>query len=176
MSSALNAPYSRRRTVSINANGNVPRRGGLGSIVRNSFFTYVQNITFTANETQSFTIQIQTDAHFMLVSAAATASTLPGAGGAAITQPEGGSLYQLRDSSGQRLLSSAPVALNNLFGTAQRPFVLPYTHIFRAGGGIGIDATGNTGAAQTVRLAFHGFKVPIGSVPWLDTEFRELAL
>lgn len=171
------AQSSRRRAVSIDARTNpLPLRGGLGSIVRNSFFTYVQNITFTANETQTFTIQIQTDAHFLLVTTAATVSTLAGAGGAAITQPEGGSLIQLRDSSGQRLLSSAPVAINNLFGTAQRPYVLPYTHIFRAGGGIGVDATGNTGAAQTVRLAFHGYKVPIGSVPWLDAEFRELAL
>lgn len=170
----INAPSSRRRTVSMNANSFPgPIRGGLGSIVRNSFFTYVQNITFTANETQSFTIQIQTDAHFMLVTTAATFQT---AAAAAIANPDGGSLYQLRDSSGQRLLSSGPVALNNLFGTAQRPFVLPYTHIFRAGGGIGIDATGATGAAQTVRLAFHGYKVPIGSVPWIDSEFRELAL
>lgn len=163
-----------RRTVSVPATSYPgPIRGGLGSIVRNSFFGYVQNITFTANETQTFTIQIQTDAHFMLVMAVASAQT---GGGAAITQPDGGSLYQLRDASGQRLLSSAPIALNNLFGTAQRPFVLPYTHIFRAGGGIGIDATGATGAGQTVRLTFLGYKVPIGSVPWLDSEFRELAL
>lgn len=148
-------------------------RGGLGSIIRNSFFTYIQNINFTANETQSFTIQMQSDAHFLLVSMAASAQT---GAGAAITQPDGGSTYQLRDSSGQRLLSSAPVALANLFGTAQRPFILPYTHIFRAGGGIGIDATGATGAAQTVRLSFHGFKVPIGDVPWLAKDFQEMQL
>lgn len=150
-----------------------PLRGGLGSIVRNSFFTYVQNVSFTANETQTFTIQIQTDAHFMMVSTALAAQT---AAGAALTIPDGGSLVQLRDASGQRLLSSSPVAAANLFGTAQRPFILPYTHIFRAGGGITIEATGTTGAAQTARYAFHGYKVPIGSVPWLDNQFRELAL
>jgi len=164
------AAVLRRRNV-MTQPGAAP--GPLGSIVRNSFFTYIQNISFTANETQNFTIQIQTDAHFMLIMTSATAQT---AAGAAITQPDGGSTYQLRDSSGQRLLSSGPVALNNLFGTAQRPFVLPYTHIFRAGGGVSIDATGATGAAQTVRLSFHGFKVPIGDVPWLDREFRELRL
>ncbi len=165
---------SRRRTVSLNANAYPgPIRGGLGSIVRNSFFTYIQNVSFTANETQSFTIQMQADAHFMLVTTTAAAQT---AAGAALTIPDGGSLIQLRDTSGQRLLSSGPVPLANLFGTAQRPFVLPYTHIFRAGGGITIDATGTTGAAQTLRLAFQGYKVPIGSVPWLDADFRELTL
>lgn len=163
----------RRRTVAVAANNYPgPIRGGLGSIVRNSFFTYVANFTFTGTETQTTTIQIQTDAHFMCVMLSATAQT---GAGAALTRPDGGATVQLRDSSGQRLLSSAAVNLANLFGTAQRPFILPYTHIFRAGGGIGMDVAA-TVAADVIQLTFHGFKVPIGSVPWLDAEFRELTL
>lgn len=164
----INAQSSRRRTVSMDAS---TIRGGLGSIVRNSFFTYTQTITFAGTETQSFTIQMQSDAHFLLVTTTAVAQT---AGGAALTIPDGGSLIQLRDTSGQRLLSSAPIPLANLFGTAQRPFVLPYTHIFRAGGGITIDGTGTT--ANVLRMAFHGYKVPIGTVPWIDAEFQALRL
>jgi len=148
-------------------------KGGLGAIVRNSVFTYVQNVTFTANETQTFTIQIQSDAHFLLVETSLAAQT---AAGAALTIPDGGSMVQLRDVSANRLLSSAPVAASNLFGTAQRPFILPFTHVFRAGGGITMDTTGTTGAAQVARYAFHGFKVPIGNVPWLDQQFAEMRL
>lgn len=150
-----------------------PLRGGLGSIVRNSFFTYHQTFTFTASQTLSNTIQIQTDAHFLLVFTTVAAQT---SAGAALTRPDGGSLVQLRDASGQRLLSSAPVPASNLFGTAQRPFVLPYTHIFRAGGGITIEATDTTAAAQVAYYDFHGYKVPIGSVPWLDKAFAEVSL
>jgi len=146
-------------------------RRGLGAIVRNSFFTYVQNFTFVANETQTNTIQIQSDAHFLLVETSFISQL---AGGGAPAFQDGGSMIQLRDAAGQRLLSSATVPATSLFGTAQRPFILPFTHIFRAGGGITIEATGTTGAAHTSRYAFHGFKVPIGNVDWLDREFMEM--
>lgn len=136
------------------------------AVLRNSFFQYVQNFVFVANETQQATIAIQSDAHFLCVM---TLYDTNGAAGAGVVPGllSGGSLVQLTDASGQRFLSSNPVPASALFGTAQRPFVWPFTHLFRANGGITISTTGTTGAAQTVRYVFAGYKVPVGSIPEL---------
>lgn len=144
----------------------VPR--GLGSITRDAFFQFVQNFAFLGTETQQATIQIQADAHFLCVMTTYDTNLAAAGGfGAGTASQFGGTTVQVTDASSQRFLSSGPVPASALFGTAQRPFVWPFTHLFRANGGITIQATGVIAAAQTVRYVFSGFKVPIGSVPEL---------
>lgn len=175
MSSALAANTLQRPTRPIS--GAYPRPGGsLGQITRDAFFQYaitfgVAPLLFTVG-TESFqlTVPIQSDAHFICVmseydnslAAATNNNGLAGLIG-------GGALVLLTDASAQRQLASAAVPVNTLFGTAQRPFVWPFTHLFRANGGITVNITGTSvaGAGQVVRLIFSGFKIPIGSVPEL---------
>ena len=143
---------------------------GLGSIVRDAFFQFTQVMTFVGNETQQFTIAVQSDAHFLcMMTSYDTNIAAVGGFGAGVNSQFGGTLVQVTDLSSQRFLSSGFVPASTLFGTAQRPFVWPFTHLFRANGGITIQATGIVAAtAQVVRYVFAGFKVPIGSVPSMN--------
>lgn len=127
------------------------------AVLRNTAFFYDQTFIFTSlNEVQTPTIQIQADAHFVVV---ATMYDTNQAGASF-----GGGLVQIQDVSGQRLLSKNQIPFDTIFGTGQRPFVWPFTHIFRANGGIQLTATNLFNGAQTVRLVFAGYKVPVGSV------------
>lgn len=157
--------------------GAYPRPGGsLGQITRDSFFQYTitfgtaPNVFTVGTEAFALTIPIQSDAHFICVmseydnslQANTNAQQLPNLVG-------GGATVLLTDTSAQRQLASAAIPLNSLFGTAQRPFIWPFTHLFRANGGIGvlITGTGVAGAGQIIRLTFSGFKIPINSAPEL---------
>lgn len=168
--------------------GSVAGRGGggpvLGSIWRDSFFQYVSSqLTFAAGtENFNLTIPVQTDAHFLCVMTMYDNTLIvPGTG--ALTGAgfpvclNGGALVQLTDASAQRQLQSAQVPINTLFGTAQRPYIWPFTHAFRAGGGIAFNITGAgaTVAGMIIRLVFGGFKVPVGMVPELDNTALYLA-
>jgi len=141
----------------------------LARVLNNSFYEYAVNFTFVGNEQQQSNIQIQSDAHFSVVMTAYdTNIAATGGFGAGTAAQFGGSLVQLTDVAGQRILSNIAVPASTLFGTAQRPFVWPFTHLFRANSGITVQATGIVAAtAQTVRYAFIGYKVPVGSVAGL---------
>jgi hypothetical protein len=142
---------------------------GLGNISRNAFFQYSQRFVFVGNETQQQTIQIQADSHFLCMATLYDTNSLVVAPFAVGTGAQfGGSLVQLTDVAGQRLLSNNPLPASTLFGSAQRPFVWPFSHLFRANGGITLSVTGiNAASAQTMHYVFAGFKLPIGSVPEL---------
>jgi hypothetical protein len=140
----------------------VPLRLSPGDLASVSYFEYVTApFVFVANENQQQQIQIQYDSHFLWVHAMydSTANTGQiGSGGATVAN--GGSLVQITDGKGPWQLSNGFVPVSNLFGTAQRPYVLPWTHVFIANSFIGVSLTGTTGAAQTVRLVFGGYKIP----------------
>jgi len=162
--------------------GSIAGRGGadrvLGAIWRDAFFEYTSApLLFGGAGTDNFTqtIQVQVDAHFLcVVTMYDNTLIVPGTGaltGAGFpVSVNGGALIKLTDASSQRDLQSAQVPINTLFGTAQRPFVWPFTHAFRAGGGIGFNITGSgaTQANGTIRLVFGGFKIPVGKVLELD--------
>jgi hypothetical protein len=168
--------------------GAISGRGGgdrvLGAVWRDSFFQYTSApLTFTGG-TENFvqTIQVQVDAHFLCVITMYDntvinpgSGTLTGAGFPILLN--GGALVKLTDASSQRDLQSAQVPINTLFGTAQRPFVWPFTHAFRAGGGIGFNITGGGGtqAGGIIRLVFGGFKIPVGMVEELDNPSAYMA-
>lgn len=141
----------------------IPR--ALGQIIRDSFFINAINFTFVGNENLQGVIQIQSDAHFLCVMTMFDTNVAAGVAGAAF----GGTLVQITDGASAQQLSNIILPVTALFGTAQRPYWWPLTHLFRASGFIGISATGVAGAtAQTVRYCFGGYKVPKGSVPELN--------
>jgi hypothetical protein len=158
-----------QRAAAAAANGAPLVRRRLGDILYDSFFQYVQNFTYTVGtEALTAVVPIQSDAHFLCVETVYDLGTATGVVPAALS---GGALIILTDGGSQRQLSSAQVPVSALFGTAQRPFVWPFTHLFRANSSIGIVATGSSAALMagiTMRLVFCGFKVPKGSVPELD--------
>jgi hypothetical protein len=150
-------------------------RKRLGDIFYDSFFQYVGVVTgfATGLEVLTVNIPIQNDANFLCVSTEYEDGQLASGLAAAPNKPSllnGGILVQLTDGASQRALSSLPVPVTDLFGSAQRPFLWPLTHLFRANSLIGIQATGQgvgppTVVGATFRLVFSGFKVPVGSVP-----------
>jgi hypothetical protein len=150
--------------------GAYPRAGApLGQITRDAYFDYAQTFTFpVGTENFQVTIPIQSDAHFICMLTKYDNSLQVGASGGT-TFIAGGALILVTDTSSQRQLASAQVPINSLFGTAQRPYVWPFTHLFRANGGISISITGIgvAVAGQVIRVVFSGIKIPIGQAPEL---------
>jgi len=154
-------------------------RRRLGDILFDSYFQYAINFVYTTGlEALTGTIPIQSDAHFMCVETAydvaltavpAIAATNLGPGMSAASQAGlGGTLVQLTDGGTQRAMSNIAVPASTLFGTAQRPFVWPFTHVFKANTSIGVLSTGVSAALMaltTVRYVFCGFKIPKDSAP-----------
>lgn len=166
MSAAIDTLTKRTRPIS----GAYPDKSRtLGQVTRDSFFQYTATFTWVAG-TENFqsAIAIQSDSHFICVATEYSNSLQVGASGGLVIR-SGGATVQLTDGASQRQLSSAQVPVDTLFGTAQRPFVWPFTHLFRGNGTIGISITGIGApmAAGVIILVFSGFKIPIGTVPEL---------
>jgi hypothetical protein len=151
---------------------------GLGSVVRDVFFSYATGpLTFAVgNENQQPTIVIQQDAHFVCCSSCYTNTAEVGNNTATTAVPfvrvqNGGALVQLTDGGNTRFMSNVQVPLTSLFGSGELPHIWEFTHLFRANTTIGINITGMNNAApfagQVIRLTFHGFKIPVGSLPAL---------
>ena len=148
-------------------------RRKLGDILFDSFFQYAINFAYvTGVEALQGVIQIQTDAHFLCVEtvydlALTAVPAIVATGLGVVPQAgSGGCLVQLTDGGTQRQLSNILVPASTLFGTSQRPFVWPFTHLFKAGASIGIASTGVSAALMantTVRYVFCGFKIPINT-------------
>jgi hypothetical protein len=118
------------------------------------FIVYGVQVTFTAvNQLQPATINIDQDGDFiwMLAMYSHTDTTSP--------QVNGGSLITVSDQGSGRQLIKRPVPIADVFGTAQRPFILPYYHRFARSGSIDIQLTNQGIAAQVVRLTFAGTKI-----------------
>jgi hypothetical protein len=151
-------------------------RRKLGDILFDSAFQYAINFAYTTGvEAPTGTIPIQSDAHFMCVETVYDMhlTTVPAFASTGIgvvpALAAGGYLVLLTDGGTQRALSNIAVPASTLFGSAQRPFVWPFTHLFKANTSIGIQSTGigAPSALTTVRYVFAGFKIPLGSVPEL---------
>jgi hypothetical protein len=151
-------------------------RRKLGDILFDSAFQYGINFAYTTGvEALTGTIPIQSDAHFMCVETLYDMhlTTVPAFASTGIgvvpALAAGGYLVLLTDGGTQRALSNIAVPASTLFGSAQRPFVWPFTHLFKANTSIGIVSTGigTPVALTTVRYVFAGFKIPLGSVPEL---------
>ncbi len=158
----------RKRIIPASTGGRyLPR--SMAAVIKNSAFFYDILFTFTAVGQQlQDIIRIQSDAHFVCVS-----SQYDSADAQPSTLLQGGGTIQLQDSSGQRFLSVNQVPFSTIFGTGQRPFVWPFTHIFRANGGIVLTATNQAALVAGVhryRFVFAGYKIPPASVTESDLE------
>lgn len=117
-------------------------------------FSYATLFTFTAvAQTLTNTIPVQQDASFLwtMLCQSNTDTTSP--------QVFGGSLIQVTDQGGNKVLENTPVALDTIAGTAQRPFILPIPYQFIRSGSIVVQLQNQGIAAQQVRLTFHGIKL-----------------
>lgn len=123
------------------------------------YFAYVVNFlpaTKATTTTQSF--QVNNDSDFLCVARVYTAfqtdnTTVLAAG-------SGVFLVTITDSGSGRQDTNAAVHIDNAFGTAQRPFILPFPKVWSAGATISIAVQNLSGATDyNVRLTFHGFKV-----------------
>lgn len=160
------------------------KRARIGDVFVDSFFQYAVNIgagsfgTFTTGlETLVATIPIQADAHFLCVHTMYTdaqiATGLAAAPNVGVML-NGGLLVRLTDGRTGRDMTNlvGGVPIPTLFGTAQRPYMWPLTHIFQANSVISIQVTGQgvgppTVIGQTFRLVFGGIKLPRHSVAQL---------
>lgn len=153
-------------------------RKKLGDIFFDSFFQY--SITFlgasfvTGLEILTGTIAIQSDADFICVHSMYETGVSASGLAAAPAPPtliNGGILVKITDGATNRDLTNliGGVPATSLFGSAQRPYMWPLTHRFRANTPITFQVTGQgaapTGAAGlTFRLTLGGFKVPLGTI------------
>jgi hypothetical protein len=137
-------------------------RRGLGALIKNANFQYSIVFTFVGNENQQNAIAIQSDADFIVAYTVYDTNVAAGVPGAAF----GGSLVMLTDGT-QRQMANIPIPASSLFGTAQRPYVWPFTHLWRANTQIVLSVTGIAPAtAQIIRFTFCGFKVPVNMIPY----------
>lgn len=146
---------------------------GLGNVLEDSWFVYAPAAPFTfvtGLENFQVVIPIQSDAHFIVKASAYTNSVEIGNAVATtavskVNVLNGGAIVQLTDGSNNRFLSNVQVPLNLLFGDGRLPHIWEFSFLFKANTSIGINITGTLGAAQVIRLAFYGMKIPVGSRP-----------
>lgn len=119
-----------------------------GNLYIAKLFYYVANLTHAGNDTQSTTIQIDSDADFQLLDliGSFTSSLLT------IQITEGG--------AGGLAWQSAPVNINNFLGSAQLPFpaglipqLLPKKRVYA------ITTIDTSGASNKVQIIFWGYKL-----------------
>ena len=133
-----------------------------GAIIAEDFFQYAIVFAFvTGLENFNTVIPVQSDAHFVCTSTMFDSTLVAPYATAVVAGGNGGALIQLIDGATTRALSNIQVPINTLFGTAREPYIWPKQHTFKANAPIGINITGTSGAAMTIRLTFAGIKIPV---------------
>lgn len=122
------------------------------------FFTYgVQFLPLTAGTAQTQTVQINTDADFLLVMACAIART-DSTDAIALNPPV---TVQLESTGSGRLFSNVALDFDAFYGTAQLPGIVPYPKVLDAGAQLATRLThlNGGGADLDIRVAYHGVKI-----------------
>ncbi len=109
------------------------------------YFEYATTLTLGANATASSNITINIDSHFLIRRLTATRT--------------GPALITLKDSATDRQWMSSSVHIDNLFGNAQFPNILPAPRFIYRGSVINISAQDLSGASNTLTLTFSGEKL-----------------
>lgn len=130
--------------------------------VYKTFFIYeLDFLPLNANATATGSIQIQADSHFLCVAGVAlvtiTANTT-------IINSESnasasGKLVTIVDAGSGAPLTQVPVALDNWFGTGQRPAIWAIPKLFKASGSINVTIQDIFAAQHNVRLSFWGIRI-----------------
>lgn len=128
--------------------------------IAKAFFIYSVEfpaIAGGANETQTFNIEADSDFRLQMLT---QFTTILAALQTDATRVLPVSVVLITDTGSGRNFMDFPQPINNLFGTAEDPFVLPYPKIFPARSTVSISMTNLTGATtyNTV-LSFIGNKL-----------------
>lgn len=146
-------------------------RTRLGDVFYDTMFHYAINMGgaafVTGLETLNGTIAIQSDANFLCVHSMYETGVPTATSATRVTLLNGGVLVQLTDGASGRAMSNILVPADTIFGSAERPYMWPFTHLFRANTPITFQITGQGAAVigLTFRFVLGGFKVKVGSVP-----------
>ena len=147
------------------------KRMKLGDIFIDSFFQYsitMGGAQFAAGtETLTGVIPIQSDADFICVHSMYETGVATATSATRVTLLNGGTLVKLNDGATGRDLTNlvGGVPADCLFGTAERPYMWPLTHRFRANTPITFQITGQGAAliALNQRYVLGGFKIPLNT-------------
>lgn len=129
---------------------------GIGRPLTTQYFTYTMVFPAVASQAQATTqLLIDASSSFLVVETAAVAVD-----GTTTLAVASAALIQLTDSGSSTTLYNVPIPLNNAFGTAQLPFLLPMPRLFSPNATImGQLINQITPNATTFYLSFHGFKI-----------------
>jgi hypothetical protein len=115
----------------------------------------------TPNATQQFSIQIQSDSDFIILSMTRIATD--NATGLVFFDRVP-ALIQLTDTGSGRALSDAPLHIEAYMGDGQNPGWAPFPKRMGAASNLNVSVTNIGNVALNLRLGFHGFKV-FGNYP-----------
>lgn len=133
--------------------GFLPKR--LWSKVKDFFAYSVEFDTLAANGDERQRTQIQADSDFILLQIMRTVR--PSGGGNAVTDPQ--IRIQLETSGSGRNLMDSLQPLENISGTAQDPYFLPYPKVLKRNSTLTTRLVEDSGNARIVRVTYAGFKI-----------------
>jgi hypothetical protein len=123
---------------------------------------FVYSVVFSnigAGVTQTQFTQIQNDSYFVVVAQQADIWDAATGNTTNLNPAVAPMTVRISDSSSGKFQMDQPVAIGSIFGIGTQPHVMLYrARLFLPGGQISVELSNRSGAAQTVRLAFEGFK------------------
>lgn len=141
------------------------RLGAQASFQLDPFTFVIQFLPLTASQTLTDNFITQADSGFAIVKTtyvatdsadAAVANLLPfGSGNPAVVP----FLVTLSDSGSGRDLMNTGVHIDNLFGTAARPFIWAKVKVLDPNSTFAARVQNLSATSRNLRLAFHGFKI-----------------
>lgn len=128
--------------------------------IARDYFTYelVSTTALAPGASQPLTVTIDSDGDFFWTKGCVYAD-IGNASFTDSTRPIPSLTVLITDGTTQRNMSNVPVAVNNLFGSAQLPFILPVAKYF-AGRSLITLTIANIGNAtySSIRFSLHGVK------------------
>lgn len=142
------------------------RLGAQASFQLDPFTFVIQFLPLTASQTLTDNFITQADSGFAIVKTTYVATDTADAGVANL-QPFGSGgttsvvpfLVTLSDSGSGRDLMNSGVHIDNLFGTAARPFIWAKVKVLDPNSTFAARVQNLSATSRNLRLAFHGFKI-----------------
>lgn len=128
---------------------------------REDFYIYELDFNgFTHGTTATNSFTVQTDSNFIWQYGmywCEGTGTLTGLTNSTLVVPF--ATIAIQDASSGRQLTSAPVQVSSMFGTAERPFILPFPRYFRANTQLMVTAVNyDSAVSYNLKLSFCGIK------------------
>lgn len=132
---------------------------GLPNIFNKDFFAYAfTSGTLASGASASNTVNIEADSNFILQKLTVFA-TIAGAAVTESTEVLPLIRLQITDNGSGRNLFNQPIAVPTLFGSGQRPFILPIPRLFRSNSSINFTYTNySVGTSYVLDFTMSGVK------------------